>query len=151
MNSINWIFRCFKWSWELQTSSNICTNDYWWKYVGVSSEMAKYKWQNISHLTMGYKYITTIGNEDIVVDGSSVIFVECCLTVLEVCTGSKLKPEPGPYPRSSDPTRPDPSGTVKFRARTRPEITPPPPPPPTNSQLKKGKRLHFTIACKETD
>ncbi len=40
---------------------------------------------------------------------------------LEVCTGSKLKPEPGPYPRSSDPTRPDPSGTVKFRARTRPE------------------------------
>ncbi len=44
--------------------------------------------------------------------------------MLEVCTGSKLKPEPGPYPRSSDPTRPDPSGTVKFRARTRPEITP---------------------------
>ncbi len=38
---------------------------------------------------------------------------------------------------------PDPSGTVKFRARTRPEI----PPPPTNSQQKKkGKgcisRLH---------
>ncbi len=27
---------------------------------------------------------------------------------LEVCTGSKLKPEPGPYPRSSDPTRPEP-------------------------------------------
>ncbi len=44
---------------------------------------------------------------------------------LEVCTGSKLKPEPGPYPRSSDPTRPDPSGAVKFRARTRPEITTP--------------------------
>ncbi len=41
---------------------------------------------------------------------------------VEVCTGSKLKPEPGPYPRLSDPTRPDPSGTVKFRARTRPEI-----------------------------
>ncbi len=58
---------------------------------------------------------------------------------LEVCTGSKLKPEPGPYPRLSDPTRPDPSGTVKFRARTRPEI-----PPPTNSQQKKGciSRLH---------
>ncbi len=37
--------------------------------------------------------------------------------IIEVCTGSKLKPEPGP-------TRPDPSGTVKFRARTRPEITP---------------------------
>ncbi len=43
---------------------------------------------------------------------------------VEVCTGSKLKPKPGPYPRSSDPTRPDPdpSGTVKFKARTRPEI-----------------------------
>ncbi len=56
---------------------------------------------------------------------------------LEVCTGSKLKPEPGPYPRLSDPTRPDPSGTVKFRARTRPEI---PPPPPTNSQQKKKRK-----------
>ncbi len=55
---------------------------------------------------------------------------------LEVCTGSKLKPEPGPYPRLSDPTRPDPSGTVKFRARTRPEI----PPTPTNSQKKKKKK-----------
>ncbi len=58
---------------------------------------------------------------------------------LELCTGSKLKPEPGPYPRSSDPTRPDPSGTVKFRARTRPEI-PPPPPPPAPQQKKKKKR-----------
>ncbi len=27
--------------------------------------------------------------------------------LLEVCMGSKLKPEPGPYPRSSDPTRPE--------------------------------------------
>ncbi len=27
------------------------------------------------------------------------------LPALEVCTGFKLKPEPGPYPRSSDPTR----------------------------------------------
>ncbi len=36
---------------------------------------------------------------------------------VEVCMGSKLKPEPGPYPRSSDPTRPDPSGTVKFREK----------------------------------
>ncbi len=60
---------------------------------------------------------------------------------IEVCTGSKLKPEPGPYPRSSDPTRPDPSGTVKFRARTRPEI-PPPPPPPTNN-TKKRKKVAF--------
>ncbi len=46
-----------------------------------------------------------------------VLFYPC----LEVCTGFKLKPEPGPYPRSSDPTRPDPSGTVQFKARTRPE------------------------------
>ncbi len=46
--------------------------------------------------------------------------------IVEVCTGSKLKPEPGPCPRLSDPTRPDPSGTVKFRARTRPKIPPPP-------------------------
>ncbi len=37
-----------------------------------------------------------------------------------------------------NPTRPDPSGTVQFRARTRPEI--PPPPPPTNSQLKKKEK-----------
>ncbi len=67
---------------------------------------------------------------------------------LEVCTGSKLKPEPGPYPRLSDPTRPDPSGTVKFRARTRPEILPP---QRIAKKKKKGKRLLFTIACKEID
>ncbi len=70
------------------------------------------------------------------------VIVLCYVCVLEVCTGSKLKPEPGPYPRLSDPTRPDPSGTVKFRARTRPE-TPPPPRPPTNSQQKKRKKAAF--------
>ncbi len=59
---------------------------------------------------------------------------------VEVCTGSKLKPEPGPYPRSSDPTRPDPSGTVKFRARTRPEI---PPPPQRITKKKKRKNVAF--------
>ncbi len=59
---------------------------------------------------------------------------------VEVCTGSKLKPEPGPYPRSSDPTRPDSSGTVKFRARTRPEITPP---RPTTNNNKKRKKVAF--------
>ncbi len=59
-------------------------------------------------------------------------------SVIEVCTGSKLKPEPGPYPRLSDPTRPDPSGTVKFRARTRPDPRSPPPPP--NSQPKKKRK-----------
>ncbi len=42
---------------------------------------------------------------------------------VEVCTGFKLKPEPGPYLRSFDPTRPAPKSTVKFRARTRPEIS----------------------------
>ncbi len=58
---------------------------------------------------------------------------------LEVCTGFKLKPEPGPYPRSSDPTRPDPSGTVKFKARTRNLyffFT-------TNSQFKKKKKREW--------
>ncbi len=62
---------------------------------------------------------------------------------VEVCTGSKLKPEPGPYPRSSDPTRPDPSGTVKFRARTRHEITSPPPPPAPQRITKKRKKVAF--------
>ncbi len=62
--------------------------------------------------------------------------IESC--VVEVCTGSKLKPEPGPYPRLSDPTRPDPSGTVKFRARTRPEI-----PPPQRIAQKKWKKAAF--------
>ncbi len=64
---------------------------------------------------------------------------------IEFCTGSKLKPEPGPYPRSSDPTRPDPSGTVKFRARTRPEIPPPPPAPQRITKKKEEgciSRLH---------
>ncbi len=61
------------------------------------------------------------------------------VTGLEICTGSKLKPEPGPYPRSSDPTRPDPSGTVKFKVRTRPEI----PPPPQQRITKKRKKVAF--------
>ncbi len=63
-------------------------------------------------------------------------------SILEVCTGSKLKPEPGPYPRLSDPTRPDPSGTVEFRARTRPEI-PPPPPQRIANKKKKRKKAAF--------
>ncbi len=60
--------------------------------------------------------------------------------------GLKTEARPGPCLRLSDPTQPDPSGTVKFRARTRPEI-----PPPTQRIAKKKKRLHFPIACKETD
>ncbi len=66
-----------------------------------------------------------------------------CEYRLEVCTGSKLKPEPGPYPRLSDPTRPDPSGMVKFRARTRPESPPPPPPPQRIANKKKRKKAAF--------
>ncbi len=69
--------------------------------------------------------------------GDGVVCV--CVCALEVCTGSKLKPEPGPYPRLSDPTRPDPSGTVKFRARTRPEI----PPPQRIANKKKRKKAAF--------
>ncbi len=40
-----------------------------------------------------------------------------------------------------NPTRPDPSGTVKFRARTRPEI--PPPPPQRIANKKKRKKAAF--------
>ncbi len=46
---------------------------------------------------------------------------------LEVCTGSKLKPEPGPYPRSSDPTR-----AAQFNLEPEPDPKSPPPPPPHN-------------------
>ncbi len=62
---------------------------------------------------------------------------------LEVCTGSKLKPEPGPYPRSSDPTRPDRAAQLNL------EPEPDPKSPPPQRITKKRKRLHFTIACKE--
>ncbi len=64
-------------------------------------------------------------------------------SLLEVCTGSKLKPEPGPYPRLSDPTRPDPSGTVKFRARTPTRNPPPTHTHTTNSQQKKRNKAAF--------
>ncbi len=77
----------------------------------------------------------------------------CHWSRVEVCTGSKLKPEPGPYPRLSDLTRPDPSGTVKFRARTRPEIPPPPPPQRIANKKKKRKKpaFHdFTFAISQT-
>ncbi len=48
---------------------------------------------------------------------------------LEVCTGSKLKPEPGPYPRSSDPTRPDPTRAAQLNLEPEPDPKSPPPPP----------------------
>ncbi len=46
---------------------------------------------------------------------------------LEVCTGSKLKPEPGPYPRSSDPTRPDPTRAAQLNLEPEPDPKSPPP------------------------
>ncbi len=36
---------------------------------------------------------------------------------IEVCTGFKLKPEPGPNPKSFDTARPDPTRPVTFTAR----------------------------------
>ncbi len=63
---------------------------------------------------------------------------------LEVCTASKLKPEPGPYPRSSDPTRPDPTRAAQLNLE--PEPDPKSPPPPITNKKKKEKgcisRLH---------
>ncbi len=47
---------------------------------------------------------------------------------IEVCTGSKLKPEPGPYPRSSDPTRPDPTRAAQLNLELTPDPKSPPPP-----------------------
>ncbi len=59
--------------------------------------------------------------------------------IIEVCTGSKLKPEPGPYPRSSDPTR-------AAQLNLEPEPDPKSPPPPITNKKKKEKycisRLH---------
>ncbi len=67
--------------------------------------------------------------------------------VLEVWTGSKLKPEPGPYPRSSDPTRTDPTRAAQLNLEPEPDPkSPPPPRPTTNNKKKKEKgcisRLH---------
>ncbi len=63
---------------------------------------------------------------------------------VDVCTGSKLKPEPGPYPRSSDPTRPDPTRAAQLNLE--PEPDPKSPPPPITNKKKNGKdcisRLH---------
>ncbi len=62
-------------------------------------------------------------------------------------TGLKTEAWTRPVPEIvwADPTR-----AAQFNLEPRPEI--PPPPPTTNSQQKKkGTRLHFTIACKETD
>ncbi len=56
---------------------------------------------------------------------------------LEVCTGSKLKPKPGPYPRSSDPTRP-----AQLNLEPEPDPKSPPPRPTTNNK-KKRKKVAF--------
>ncbi len=47
------------------------------------------------------------GHTGIIVDNRQMTGVVLAGWEVEVCTGSKLKPEPGPYPRSSDPTRPE--------------------------------------------
>ncbi len=64
--------------------------------------------------------------------------------IVEVCTGSKLKPEPGPYPGFSDPTRPDPTRPAQLNLE--PEPDPKSPPPPITNKKKKEKdcisRLH---------
>ncbi len=63
---------------------------------------------------------------------------------VEVCTGSKLKPEPGPYPRSSDPTWP--TRAAQLNLEPEPDPKSPPPPRPTTNKKKKEKgcisRLH---------
>ncbi len=60
---------------------------------------------------------------------------------VEVCTGSKLKPEPSPYPRSSDPTRPD-RPTRAAQLNLEPEPDPKSPPPPITNK-KKRKKIAF--------
>ncbi len=62
------------------------------------------------------------------------------MSEVEVCTGSKLKPEPGPYPRSSDPTRPDPTRAAQLNLEPEPDPKSPPPPPPPPQQKKKKKK-----------
>ncbi len=63
---------------------------------------------------------------------------------LEVCTGSKLKPEPGRYPRSSDPTRPDPTRAAQLNLEPEPDPkSPPPPPRPTTNNKKERKKVEF--------
>ncbi len=56
---------------------------------------------------------------------------------LEVCTGSKLKPEHGPYPRSSDPTR------AERQLNLEPEPDPKSFPPPQRIANKKLKKAAF--------
>ncbi len=65
------------------------------------------------------------------------LFLSVCVFPVEVCTGSKLKPEPGPYPRLSDPTRPDPTRAARLNLEPEPD---PRSPPPTNSQQKKKRK-----------
>ncbi len=46
-----------------------------------------------------------------------LFYCMCCLFGLEVCTGFKLKPVPGPNPKSFDTARTDPTRPVTFTAR----------------------------------
>ncbi len=76
------------------------------------------------------------------------------VTVCEHKLSAKLRSRQCTYPRSSDPTRPDPTRPDPTRAaqlNLEPEPDPKSPPAPQRITKKKGKRLHFTIACKETD
>ncbi len=76
----------------------------------------------------------------------SVRGLEVEMLEIEVCTGFKLKPEPGPYPRSSDPTR-----VAQFN------LNPEPNPKSLfffhNKQpfflKKERKMLYFTTACND--
>ncbi len=65
------------------------------------------------------------------------------VALLEVCTGSKLKPEPGPYPRSSDPTRPDPTRAAQLNLEPEPDPKSPPPAPVPQRITKKRKKVAF--------
>ncbi len=49
-----------------------------------------------------------------------------------------------------DPTWPDPARAAQLNLEPEPDPKSPPPTPQRITQ-KKGKRLHFTIACKETN
>ncbi len=65
---------------------------------------------------------------------------------VEVCTGSKLKPNPA---RTRDClTQPDPTRAARLNLEPEPDPRSPPP-QRIAQQKKKGKRLHFTIACKK--
>ncbi len=60
----------------------------------------------------------------------------CSARGVEVCTGSKLKPEPGPYPRSSDTTR-----AAQLNLEPDPK-SPPPAPQRITKKIRKKVAFH---------